>query len=681
AEILPDTAEVALNVHSLKSDTCEVDFDDVVINQVLEIGKEQGVVKPKTATRKTMNEDKMNHVDYKEIETAMELVEASVHPRLFTSGAAFEQLRHEAMEVEGIRHRMAERMKFLADSLLNVPELERVQIGRRILAISRLAIYRISTLALCYRLYGVPEYREKCVREMRAVSNFSDWNPSHFLDVAEMTLGLSIGYDWLYDELSDEDRGLISSAIINKGLKQINPNDSWISGTFNWTQVCWTGMLAGALATAELEPELCRHIVHGAIEHLAIPMSVYVPSGSYPEGMGYWHYGTGFNVIGLSMLQQAFGTTFGLAELPGFRETASYNDYIIGSSGFSYNYADCRPSRRCTVGATWWFAHYFEDPSLLSKAERQAFEEYLAAPKVENKSNDFSHRQVKAKEDSACSLMPIEPEADNGWYRALAFFWVFDDDGSEVPEHPLSWCTGGKVPLAIMRTSWDDATAVFVAAKGNSPTASHAHLDAGSFVVDAHGDRWLYDLGPELYHPVEALGLNLWSNAQDSDRWKLFRYNNLSHNTLNIDGHIMKAACNAPIVSFKDDGTRKTAVIDLSDAFSSDCTSALRTISLESSGVITVIDELKGLKTGANVCWSGITDKVVSSNKDKSITLSNGKNMVIITADEGQWNVVDVEHPMPPFKGDSPNPGMKRLENHQIAPDTGNVVMKITIRP
>lgn len=44
------------------------------------------------------------------------------------------------------------------------------------------------------------------------------WNPSHFLDVAEMTGGLAIGYDWLYDDLSPESREKIRQAIVAKGL-------------------------------------------------------------------------------------------------------------------------------------------------------------------------------------------------------------------------------------------------------------------------------------------------------------------------------------------------------------------------------------------------------------------------------------------------------------------------------
>lgn len=44
-------------------------------------------------------------------------------------------------------------------------------------------------------------FLERARQEMLAVASFSDWNPSHFLDVAEMTVVMCIGYDWLYDDL------------------------------------------------------------------------------------------------------------------------------------------------------------------------------------------------------------------------------------------------------------------------------------------------------------------------------------------------------------------------------------------------------------------------------------------------------------------------------------------------
>ena len=41
---------------------------------------------------------------------------------------------------------------------------------------------------------------------MLYMAGYDNWNPEHFLDVAEMTMALSIGYDWLYEVLSPKNR-------------------------------------------------------------------------------------------------------------------------------------------------------------------------------------------------------------------------------------------------------------------------------------------------------------------------------------------------------------------------------------------------------------------------------------------------------------------------------------------
>ena len=53
---------------------------------------------------------------------------------------------------------------------------------------------------------GDKRYALRAQKEMIAAAAFDDWNPSHFLDVAEMTTALAFGYDWLYDELDPQAR-------------------------------------------------------------------------------------------------------------------------------------------------------------------------------------------------------------------------------------------------------------------------------------------------------------------------------------------------------------------------------------------------------------------------------------------------------------------------------------------
>ncbi|MBK7099383.1 MAG: hypothetical protein IPH58_15000 [Sphingobacteriales bacterium] len=185
-----------------------------------------------------------------------------------------------------------------SDKMISLPVLERVLTGRRLLGVSREAIRRIFFLSYSWRMTKNDKYYLRAQQEMLNVSNFTDWNPSHFLDVAEMTLGLAIGYDWLYEKLSPETRKSIQSAIIKKGIEPSYIGSHWwIKGTNNWNQVCHAGLSFGALAIYENYKDTSEMVMKRAVESLPYVTNMYNPDGAYPEGYNYWGYGTTFNVL------------------------------------------------------------------------------------------------------------------------------------------------------------------------------------------------------------------------------------------------------------------------------------------------------------------------------------------------------------------------------------------------
>ncbi len=228
------------------------------------------------------------------------------HPRLLATREEFQRLR-ESLNSNPLAEATAQAIIRQADVMLDEKPIERQLQGRRLLGQSRRCVKRMLTLAMAFQLSQDQKYVDRAEQEMLAVAAFSDWNPSHFLDVAEMTFGMAVGYDWLYDELSGESRQTIREAIVQKGVQLpfTSRHKGWVRARNNWGQVCHGGLTAGALAILEDEPELAAKTVLNAVQNVRFSTDAYAPNGGYPEGPGYWVYGTSYNVLLIAVLESA----------------------------------------------------------------------------------------------------------------------------------------------------------------------------------------------------------------------------------------------------------------------------------------------------------------------------------------------------------------------------------------
>ncbi|MFC1463083.1 hypothetical protein ACFLQU_05710, partial [Verrucomicrobiota bacterium] len=336
---------------------------------------------------------------------------------------------------------------------------------------------RVWMLAMVCRVDGERKFAERAIDEMLTAAAFKDWNPSHFLDTAEMTHALATGYDWLYDGLTPEQRDTIRGAIIEKGLRPaLDAYEGHAAGrthlfpaaTHNWNQVCNGGIGIGALAIADEEPDLAARVLHFGLSLVPAAMAHYAPKGGYPEGPMYWKYGTRYNIYYIAALESALGTDFGLHRAEGFGETGLFTIHMLGPSGKTFNYADAPPGRICDPGM-FWLANRFGHP-------------------------EYAEYQAKHT--------PGEP-LDLVWYRPRR----------EVAQASSLYSSGtGKMPALLpldsyfpyvevvtMRSGWDD-DALFVGFKGGDNQFNHGNLDMGSFVLDALGERWAMDPGRDGYN-------------------------------------------------------------------------------------------------------------------------------------------------------------------------------------
>ena len=514
------------------------------------------------------------------------------------------------------------------DQLLDAAPVERIKIGKRLLDKSRECLRRVFMLSYAYRTTGEQKYLARAEKELLAVAAFEDWNPTHFLDVAEMTMAVAIGYDWLFDKLSDATRARLREAILAKGINpSLDKNYNWfLSAEHNWNQVCNAGITFGALAIAEHEPAIAGQIVKRAVG--SVPKAMlhsYKPDGAYPEGFSYWGYGTSFNVLLISALQKALGTDFGLSESDGFLKTGAFMQHLVGPTGMAHNWGDSGLKEGLTP-ALFWFAQRTQNPSLLLGQK-------------------------------ALLSAPAQTEVRNRILPAL-LIWGTQTELSAVhaPDQKF-WAGQGPSPVALMRSAWEKPGAVFLGVKAGSPAVNHAHMDVGSFVMDALGERWAMDFGMQDYNSLESKGVDLWNRAQDSQRWQVFRLNNFAHNVISFDSQLTNAKGYARIDGATGEGPNMMATTNLSELYQGQAKAVRRGLGIIGQRYVVVRDEVESGQKETLMRWNMLTAAQVRIVDGKTVELSqNGKKMLLIF--DSQTPISIRTWPTTPEHDyDAPNPG------------------------
>lgn len=514
-----------------------------------------------------------------------------------------------------------------ADRIITLPVSERIKTGMRLLAVSRENLRRIFILSYAYRMTGQEKYLVRAEQEMLKAASFSDWNPSHFLDVGEMTMALGVGYDWLYPALSEASRRTIREAIVEKGFKpSYDTAYNWfVDAEHNWNQVCNGGLAFGAIAVAESEPEWAQKIIDRAIDKVRLPMRHYAPDGAYPEGPGYWGYGTLFNVLLIGGLESTFGTDYGLSQMPGFMQTGTYEMQMVSPLIKHFNYMDNSYEPESS-SAPFWFYSKTQDPSVLcqqmSILQRDTAKKYL--------------------KDRVLPAMLI-------WGAGAPM------EKAVAPQETF-WAGRGNTPVCVMRSGWGDPNARFVGVKLGSPSINHGHMDVGSFVFEADGVRWAIDLGSEDYNTTETRGVDLWNMAQQSQRWDVFRYNNRSHNTLTFNDKLQRVNGSAQIIESDSATARRFVKTDLTPVYAGQVDKVERTISLVDNDYLLIEDEITAGKNYTRMRWTLMTRATPKILSDNTVMLEQDGKRCLLKIESETPIVWRFEKTPTVNTFDSPNP-------------------------
>jgi len=155
--------------------------------------------------------------------------------------------------------------------------------------------------------------------------------------------------------------------------------------------------------------------------------------------------------------------------MPGFIQSAFYIVNMVGPTGGVFNYSDGdNPSDPNST--IYWFANKTKNVELLW-----------------NENRVYNIKNLKYDR-----LLPA----------AILWQTLLNRDVS-VPPLSKFWIGQGINPVCLMRTSWADKNAIYLGFKAGTPSASHGHMDVGSFIMEANGERWVSDFGKQDYESLE----------------------------------------------------------------------------------------------------------------------------------------------------------------------------------
>ena len=571
-----------------------------------------------------------------------------VHPRVLMHEEDFTDLRHK-VETDSYSKILYARIYEYALAQLDEPLcIYELPDGQRLLEISRAASKRIIWCSLVYKISGDRRFADRAIEEMLNVCAFSDWHPDHYLDVGQMAYGVGIGYDWLYHDMTSTQRSTIAKAIYNHAILSCEGKGFW-SSHGNWNVWCHGGLTVAACAIYESYPAACSSYLSRAITSVQTSLNESAPLGSFPEGPGYYGVASEFTALFMDSLQSVLGTEFGLCDLQGMRESASYYMAINGYvTTFNYGDGSQNPGDRASLH---WFAKQYNMPEL-SVYQR----------KLQGVSTDRS--------DLSLALL---------WYDP-AFV-----EGVTLEESQTDYLlySNANESVATFRSFNDDPRQIYAAIKSGYNNTSHSDMDIGTFVMEAMGERWFEELSQENYNVS-----GYWDLSDNGTRWNYYRKRAEGQNV-----YVLKPDktggqdhdARAQITSYESTYDGGFATVNMLDAYDSyGMTSGKRGILLfDNRSRVLLRDEIV-CKSGTELYWFAHTKAEITLSADgKTATLTlNGKTLEakIGSPSNAVFTVSDAVplSTSPAPSGNNANTGIRKLVIHLTGISKANIAVTFT---
>jgi hypothetical protein len=444
---------------------------------------------------------------------AVNELKAAEHPRLLFNKEEIKSIKERSKSpiLKSVANRIMER----AQSQLTAPplipsltkrgepdppgEIKGLEAARRLQG-------RVLTYCMAFMLSGERKYRDAAVAELDyAISKWRIWvdtahSPPYDLMTGEICLTFGLAYDWLYQDLSTEERDRLRVGVEKRGLQAYLDSyarpASFFKARHNWNTVCNGGATVLALAL-EGESKLSEEVLKLSIPAMDHYWNSLGEDGGWNEGTGYWTYGHRYAFISAEVLRRS-GRQGGKDRfnLPGARRTAYFPIVFNPGTELSASFGD-------STGRA-------NDPIF-----------YLLGREYKNP--DFIWFQDRAN--------PPDPKRERGGQDVFTLLWrPIGEDW--LPENSKDFrptidpvYNFPSIGWAFMAPSQPDPP-YFLAFKNGSLAANHTHLDLNHISIGYGNTMLAVELGNRAYT----------ADYFSAARFSYYELSTHGHNTVIVGG-------------------------------------------------------------------------------------------------------------------------------------------------
>lgn len=562
------------------------------------------------------------------------------HPKIYVSD--FDDIR-EKVANDDLAAKWYATVKSNADSLL-LAEPEPYAPESDILTNTQRRIRnKLYTLAFVYAMEGDSAYKERALLEIRNADEYPSWHPNNFLGVAELSGGIAVAYDWMYDGMTEEEREYVKGLLVNKSLYLGALSYEGISDVFfvtadsNWNFVCNGGMVLCALAISGEYPQLADYIFNNAAESIPYATEItFAPQGASPEGPGYWDYAASNFMNMIAAIDSAtdgkkIPEKFNFVNTTGISTTLDFPVATHSSVG-RFNYGDNVPAYgqgSPDLPISFWAAEKYNRP-------------------------DYAKFQIQSLDLKGSYGSPWEIVLKLMWYNPS----LIAESDAEFPLDKFYVHDNGP-NLVTVRSAWEDE--IYFGMQGGLNGASHSFLSLGTFIVDALGERWATQIGQGNYR---------WDGYFEmaGKRWTYYNCHTEGQNcvVLNPDeGPQQNITALAKTIDHYSSTDESYGVLDLSEAYDKSVVKYHRGAKLfDKKTKLVVQDDIVAKEPVKNGYWFMHTDAKVFIDDDgkAALLVKNGKKMhlqIVSDFESAKFTYMDAK-PLPT----SQNPEIQQAEDY-----------------